>query len=140
MCIRNKNHSSKETVCRECLENINQKAHSPALEDLHPSVRAIFSQVKEGNNDLTKCWRTSFTHITVNKKKWRVENLFYAFYKADQGNFALKRTCGTLDCVNPAHHRSRFEDPSIKTTVRTGFRRKTTSVEVLSHAQWVKQP
>ena len=69
----------------------------------------------------------------------RIENVLYAFYKADVGNFKLKRICRTVGCVNPAHHRSRFESPDIFKSVRIGYNRKSTAITDLSDARWLRQ-
>jgi len=139
MCFRNKNHPSNQTVCPYCEESLNGDATSPRLEDLDPDLRALFAQLTTENKDLTKCWSSQYTHLTIKKKRYRIENIYYNFFKGDQGNFALKRKCGTIGCVNPAHHRSRFERDDIKTTIRYGFNRKTTTLQDLSDAQWLKQ-
>lgn len=66
--------------------------------------------------------------------------MLYAFYKGDIGNYKLKRICNKIDCVNPAHHRSRFESSDIFKSVRTGFQRKLTKLSDLSDSQWLQQP
>ena len=72
--------------------------------------------------------------------KLKIENIYYGFYKADIGNFCLKRICGTIGCVNPTHLKSRFEQPNITRTIRTGFTRKPTKIADLTDSEWLKQP
>ena len=139
MCFRNKAHTFTETVCPFCRENLHFAATTPPIEDLEPDLRAIFAQLTNENKDLTKCWSSPYTYITIRKRKYRIENVYYNFFKGDQGNFALRRKCGTIGCVNPDHHRSRFERDDIKTTIRHGFNRKTPALEDLSDAEWLRQ-
>ena len=70
----------------------------------------------------------------------KIENVYYAFFKADIGNNTLKRTCGTIGCVNPYHHRSRFEVSNIRQKVKSGFNNKLKSIEDLSNAEWLRLP
>lgn len=127
-------------MCSECLKNIDEPPCEPDLNQISPELRALFTQLTLQNRDLADCWKSNYTTITVNKKRLRVENVLYAFYKADIGNFKLKRICMTIGCVNPAHHRSRFESPDVFKSVRTGFNRKLTKVSDLSDSQWLQQP
>lgn len=90
--------------------------------------------------DLAECWKSNYEFIHIKGKKLRIENIIYAFYKADIGNFRLKRICNTVGCVNPAHHRSRFESPDVFKSTRTGFNRKHTTLSDLSDTQWLQQP
>jgi hypothetical protein len=140
ICLRNKNHVKTETVCVECLKTINEFACEPQLQDVEPELRALFKQLTLQNKDLHTCWKSSHKTITVLDKRLNIENVYYCFYKADIGNFALKRICGTIGCVNPAHHKSRFEVETIKTKVRSGFNRKLKTKDELSTAEWLRQP
>lgn len=140
ICLHNKEHTKTGTVCEECLKHINKPALKPRLEDIESELRAIFSELTAHNDDLNTCWRTPYKTITVFGKRLNIENVYYAFYKADVGNFALKRTCGTIGCVNPAHHKSRFEAEKVKTKVRSGFNRKLKYGSELSTAEWLRQP
>lgn len=139
-CIRNKNHIKTDTVCAECLKNIDDPPCEPDLNQISPELRALFTQLTFQNRDLSECWKSSFKTVTINKKRLRIENVLYAFFKADIGNFKLKRICSTLNCVNPAHHRSRFESPDVFKSVRTGFNRKFINITELSDSQWLRQP
>jgi len=127
-------------VCQECLKTIDDPPCEPDLNKVSPELRALFTQLTLQNRNLSDCWRSSYTWLLVNGKKLRTENVLYAFYKGDIGNFKLKRICRTLNCVNPAHHRSRFESPDVFKSVRTGFNRKLTKISDLSDAQWLQQP
>jgi len=140
ICLRNKDHNKTDTVCSECLNAINESASKPQIQDLEPELRALFSQLIEDNDDLSVCWKSSYKHLVVLGKKLNIENVYYGFYKADIGNFALKRTCGTIGCVNPSHHRSRFEADMIRTQVRSGFNRKLKDLAELSTAEWLRHP
>ena len=139
-CIRNKNHIKTDTVCPECLKTIDDPPCEPDLNQISPELRALFTQLTLQNRDLADCWKSTYKTLTVNKKRLRIENVLYAFYKADIGNFRLKRICHTLGCVNPAHYRSRFESPDVFKSVRTGFNRKLVKVTDLSDSQWLQQP
>lgn len=139
-CIRNKNHIKTDTVCEECLKTIDEPPCEPDLNQVSPELRALFTQLTLQNRELSDCWRSAHTFITINKKRLRIENVLYAFYKADIGNFHLKRICYTIGCVNPAHHRSRFESPDVFKSVRTGFNRRLTKMSDLSDSQWLQQP
>jgi len=140
MCLRNKDHLNTDTVCQQCLESINEGASEPDLNQISPDLRALFTQLTLQNRDMCKCWKTEYKTITIQGKKINIENIFYGFYKADIGNFCVKRICGTIGCVNPAHLRSRFEQPAISKTVRSGFNRKNTKLSDLSDSDWLKQP
>ena len=139
-CIRNRFHNKTDTVCADCLKEIDDPPFEPDLNQITPELRALFSQLTLQNRDLADCWKSNYTTLTINKKKMRIENVLYAFYKADIGNFKLKRICRTIGCVNPAHHRSRFESSDIFKSVRIGYTRKTTPISDLSDAQWLRQP
>jgi hypothetical protein len=140
ICIRNKLHNKTDTVCADCLKTIDDPPFEPDLNQISPELRALFSQLTLQNRDLADCWKSGYTQLTINKKKMRIENVMYAFYKSDIGNFKLKRICRTVGCVNPAHHRSRFESPDIFKSVRIGYTRRTTPITELSDAQWLQQP
>jgi hypothetical protein len=140
ICIRNQNHKKTESVCADCLKTINNPPEEPDLNDINPELRAIFLHLTCKDKNLANCWESNQIYLTIEKKRLRIENILYAFYKGDVGNYSLKRICGTVGCVNPAHHRSRFESPDIFKSVRTGFNRKTTTWDKLSDAQWLRQP
>jgi hypothetical protein len=139
ICLRNQNHKKTETICADCLKAIDNPPTEPDLNLVSPELRALFSQLTLQNRDLADCWKSSYTFLTIEKKRIRVENVLYGFYKADIGNYKLKRICGTINCINPAHHRSRFESTDIFKSVRIGFNRKTTPMDELSDAQWLQQ-
>jgi len=140
MCLRDKNHVKTDNLCQKCLETINDGPSEPELQQLAPELRAIFSQLVSEIKDFDECWTTSHTHLFVQGKKLKIENIFYGFFKADIGNFCVKRICGTIGCVNPAHLKSRFEQPAISKKVRAGFKRKNTDIKDLSDSDWLKQP
>jgi len=127
-------------VCEDCLKTIDEPPCKPDLNQMSPELRALFVQLTAQHHDLTECWRSSYTNIHIKNRKLRIQNLLYAFYKGDIGNFKLKRICNTIDCVNPAHHRSRFESPNVFKSVRAGFQRKITKLADLSDSQWLQQP
>ena len=133
MCLRNKDHIKIETVCAECYKNINENASKPDLNQLSPHLRGLFLQLTQQKTDFDKCWSTNYKNINI-------EGNYYGFYKADIGNFCLKRICGTIGCVNPAHLKSRFEQPNITKTIRAGFTRKPTKIADLTDSEWLKQP
>jgi hypothetical protein len=137
-CIRNKNHNKLGTVCEDCLKEIDNPPYEPDLNQVSPELRALFTQLTLQNKDLSECWKSELKTLVVNKKRLRIENVLYAFYKADIGNFKLKRICGTLNCINPAHHRSRFESPDIFKSVRVGYNRKHTDIKNVSDAVWFR--
>lgn len=139
-CIRNLNHNKTDTVCADCLKTIDNPPCEPDLNQISPELRALFTQLTAQHRDLTECWKSRYEFIRIKGRKLRVENMIYAFYKGDIGNFRLKRICNTVDCVNPAHHRSRFESPDVFKSVRTGFNRKHTKLSDLSDTQWLQQP
>jgi hypothetical protein len=140
MCLRNKDHIKTETVCAECYKNINENAGKPDLNQLSPHLRGLFLQLTQQKTDFDKCWSTNYKNINIEGKKLKIENIYYGFYKADIGNFCLKRICGTIGCVNPAHLKSRFEQPNITKTIRAGFTRKPTKIADLTDSEWLKQP
>lgn len=127
-------------MCQDCLKTIDDPPCEPDLNQVSSELRALFTQLTLQNRDLSDCWKSNYKQITVNKKLLRIENVLYAFYKGDIGNFKLKRICQTIGCVNPAHYRSRFESPDVFKSVRVGFNRKTTKLTDLSDSQWLQQP
>ena len=135
-CFRNQNHNKKGTVCEDCLKELTWEAVEPDLNEIDPELRALFTQLTIQNRDITKCWKSSYKTLRVKDKTLNIENILYAFYKADIGNFALKRICPTVGCVNPAHHRSRFEAPNITKKVRTGFSRTLKEITELTDDEW----
>jgi hypothetical protein len=137
-CIKNKNHKKLDTVCEDCLKEIDNPPYEPDLNQLEPELRALFTQLTLQNKDLSECWKSKLETVVVNKKRLRVENVLYAFYKGDIGNYKLKRICRTVGCVNPAHHRSRFESPDIFKSVRVGYNRKHTDIKNVSDAVWFR--
>ena len=126
-------------MCQDCLKTIDDPPCEPDLNQISPELRALFTQLTLQNRDLADCWKSTYKTITIEKKRLRIENVLYAFYKADIGNFKLKRICRTIGCVNPAHHRSRFESPDIFKSVRVGYNRKSTAITDLSDARWLRQ-
>lgn len=140
ICLRNREHKKLDTVCADCLKTIDEPPCEPDLNKIEPELRALFTQLTLQNRDLATCWKSDHNHVVVNRKKLRIENVLYAFYKGDIGNFKLKRICQTIDCVNPAHHRSRFESPDVFKSVRTGFNRKLIKLSDLSEAEWLRHP
>lgn len=139
-CLRNKIHNKEGTVCKDCLKEINTPFSKPDIASLSPDLRALFLQLTTQHEDINQCWQSPFTHVNVNGKRLHIENVLYGFYKADIGNYKLKRTCGTIGCINPSHHRSRFEVTDISKYVRTGFNRRMTLVTELSDPIWLQQP
>lgn len=137
-CIRNKNHKKSDTVCEDCLKEIDNPPYEPDLNQLEPELRALFTQLTLQNKDLSECWKSEIETVVINKKKLRVENILYAFYKGDIGNYKLKRICRTVGCVNPAHHRSRFESLDIFKSVRVGYNRKHMDIKNVSDAVWFR--
>lgn len=140
ICLKNELHQKTDTVCAECLKEIDADPVFPCLDKVEPSLRALLTQLTLQNQDLYNCWKSGYTHLTVNGKKLKIENVYYAFFKADIGNNTLKRTCGTIGCVNPYHHRSRFEASDIKQKVRSGFNNKLKFIEDVSNAEWLRLP
>ena len=135
-CIKNENHTKTSAVCEECLKTIDDKLYYPDLNKVDPELRPLLTQLTVQNTDLCDCWKSSFTTLTIYGKRLRIENVYYAFFKADIGNFRLKRICNTIGCVNPNHHVSRFETPMITKKVRTGFNRKFVELKDLTDDQW----
>lgn len=105
---------------------------------LDAELRALFTQLTLQNRDLYTCWKSSYTKLRVLDRQLKIENVYYAFYKADIGNMTLKRICGTPGCVNPAHHKSKYESPHITKKVRSGFNNKLRSLDELSVAEWLR--
>jgi hypothetical protein len=140
MCIRNKNHPKTESLCPKCLEQLDGHAAEPDVNQLYPELRALFTQLTLQNRDLSTCWKSTFKKLTVDNRKLTIQNVFYAFYKGDIGNAPLKRLCTTLNCVNPAHNKSRYEPAQLTQQVRRGFNRKITKVEELTDNQWKLLP
>lgn len=139
-CIKNHAHKKHGTVCEDCLKTIDDPPYEPDLNQITPELRALFTQLTLQHRDLSECWKSPFSSLTIEGKKLRVENVLYAFYKGDIGNFKLKRICRTVGCVNPAHHRSRFESPDIFKSVRVGFRREHKDINEISDTQWLRHP
>ncbi len=137
ICIRNKAHSKTDTVCEDCLKTIDDPPFEPDLNQLSPELRALFTQLTLQERDLSACWKSNYTKLKVNDKILRIENILYAFYKADIGNFKLKRICQTVGCVNPAHHRSRFESSDVFKSVRFGYNRKHIKMTELPDSHWL---
>lgn len=137
-CLRNQNHIKEGNFCEECIAEINNPLCEPDLNKISPELRALFTQLTLQNRDLCECWKSSYTQLRIERKKYSIENVLYGFYKADIGNFKLKRICSTIGCVNPAHHRSRFEQPKINKTVKYGFNRKKTLLTELSDSNWLQ--
>ncbi len=135
-CINNDFHIKTGAVCEECLKNIDSPLAFPDLNKIDPELRPLLTQLTVQNTDFYSCWKSSFTTLTIYGRRLRIENVYYAFFKGDVGNFRLKRICGTLGCVNPSHLVSRFETPKITKKVRTGFNRKFEDLKDLSDDQW----
>ena len=140
MCIRNKNHAESSGVCVECLGEIITEPREPDLNQISPELRALFTQISLQNRDTCKCWKTSLKEVTIKNRKLSIENVYYAFYKADIGNAPLKKICRNPQCVNPGHLKSQHEPPGIEKHTRSGFSRKKTLSKDLSPAEWLKQP
>lgn len=136
VCLRDKDHTKESTVCKECLKELTWEGSEPDLNKIDPELRALFTQLTIQNRDITKCWKSAYKTLKVQGKILNIENILYAFYKADIGNFVLKRICPTVGCVNPNHHRSRFESPDITKRVRTGFNRTLKEVAELTDDEW----
>lgn len=137
-CIHNEKHIKTETICQECLKNIDDEVLFPDLNKIDPELRPLLTQLTVQNTDLCACWKSSYTTLTIYGKRLKIENVYYAFFKADVGNFRLKRICGTPACVNPNHLVSRFETPAIKKKVRAGFNRKFKDLGDLTDDQWCR--
>lgn len=139
-CIKHKLHNKIDTVCVECLETIDADPVFPCLDDIEPELRPLLAQLTLQNQDLCKCWKSAYETLTIKSKRLKIENVYYAFFKADIGNSTLKRTCGTIGCVNPYHHRSRFERSDIIKRVRSGFNNKLKFVGDISNEEWLRLP
>lgn len=137
-CIHNDSHIKTNTVCEECLKNIDEKILFPDLNKIDPELRPLLTQLTVQNTDLCSCWKSGHTTLRIYGKRLNIENVYYAFFKADIGNFKLKRICGTMGCVNPNHLVSRFETPAITKRVRSGFNRKFKNIEELTDDQWCR--
>lgn len=140
MCIRNKNHAETSTICLQCLGQVIKEPSEPDLTQVSPELRALFTQLSLQNRDFCKCWKSSFSELTIKNRKLKIENVYYAFYKADIGNAPLKKICRNPNCVNPGHLKSKYEPPGIEKLTRAGFSRKKTKITDLSDAEWLKQP
>ncbi len=140
ICIKNQKHTKKDTVCPDCLKELDDSPVFPDLNKVEPELRTLLTQLTLQNQDLYTCWKSSFANLTVLDKKLRIENVYYAFFRGDIGNSALKRTCGTIGCVNPYHHVSRFETSHITKKIRAGFNRKFKDVKDVSDAEWLRLP
>lgn len=108
-CIRNRNHKKASEVCQECLRELNQGPRQPDIRDLEPDLRALFSQLTLQNRDLSDCWPTSYSRLKLFNKNLKIQNVYYAFYKADLGDEPLKKICNSVNCTNPAHYKSKYE-------------------------------
>jgi hypothetical protein len=139
-CIKNKTHIKTDTVCFDCLLDIDADPIFPCLDDVEPELRPLLAQLTLQNQDIDKCWKSAYDTLTVSGKKLKIENVYYAFFKADVGNSSLKRTCGTIGCVNPYHHRSRFERSDITKRVRSGFNNKLKFIKDISNEEWLRLP
>lgn len=139
-CIKHKLHNKKDTVCLECLNTIDAAPVFPCFDDIKPELRPLLAQLTLQNQDLYICWKSAYKTLTIEGKKLKIENVYYAFFKADIGNNTLKRKCGTIGCVNPYHHRSRFETTDIMQKVRSGFNNKLKPVKEISNAEWMRLP
>jgi hypothetical protein len=110
-CIRNKNHAKTSEICQECLKELHFGPRQPDVRDLEPDLRALFSQLTLQNRDLADCWSTSYSRLKIFEKYLKIQNVYYAFYKADLANEPLRKLCITQNCVNPAHYTSKYEPP-----------------------------
>ena len=108
-CIRNRNHKKTSEVCQECLRELSQGPRQPDIRDLEPDLRALFSQLTLQNRDLSDCWPTSYSRLKLFNKNLKIQNVYYAFYKADLGGEPLKKICNSVNCTNPAHYKSKYE-------------------------------
>jgi hypothetical protein len=138
-CLRNKAHPEFDVVCLACVADINKPATEPNLSDLEPAIRAFFVALKSSTRDSNGCWFSDRSRYKINNRYIKAENLYYALYKADINNKILKTTCGDKDCVNPSHKKSRYEQPTIKKTVTSGYNRKRTDFTKISDAQWLRE-
>lgn len=139
-CIKDDSHKKTDTVCAECLKEFNTEPTFPDLNKINPELRALLTQLTVQNPDLNKCWKSSYSNLTVLNKRLKIENVYYAFFKADIGNSTLKRQCGTIGCVNPYHHVSRFDPTDINQYVRTGFNRTLKNIQDLPTGDWLRLP
>ena len=108
-CIRNSKHRKTSDICQDCLKEICLGPRQPDIRDLEPDLRALFSQLTLQNRNLSDCWPTSYTRLRVFGKSIKIQNLYYAFYKADIGNEKLRKICCSENCTNPAHYKSNYE-------------------------------
>lgn len=113
-CIKNRNHKKNSTVCQDCLKEIHLGPRQPDVRDLEPDLRALFTQLTLQNRDLANCWPSSYRRLSVLGNSLKIENVYYAFYKADIHNEPLRKLCHTQNCINPAHYTSKYE-PSLRT-------------------------
>lgn len=139
-CIKNEKHIKTDSVCAECIKEFSTEPIFPDLNKINPELRALLTQLTVQNTDLNKCWKSAFSHLTVFNKRLRIENVYYAFFKADVGNSTLKRKCGTIGCVNPYHHVSRFDPTDIKHYVRSGFNKTFKNIQNISTGEWLRLP
>lgn len=140
MCLRDKSHIKTQTVCQDCLLTIDDPVFFPDLNKIEPGLRALLTQLTVQETDLCKCWKSGYKTLKIEGKNMKIENIYYAFFKGDVGNHTLKRICGTIGCVNPCHHVSRFETPLITKKTRVGLNKKLTSIQDLSDTQWLRHP
>jgi hypothetical protein len=139
-CIRNDSHKKTDTVCAECLKEFSTEPSFPDLNKINPELRAVLTQLTVQNTDLNKCWKSSYSNLTVLNRRLKIENVYYAFFKADIGNSTLKRKCGTIGCVNPYHHVSRFDPTDINQYIRAGFNRTLKNIQDLPTGDWLRLP
>jgi len=139
-CIRDDSHKKTDTVCAECLKEFSTEPSFPDLNKINPELRALLTQLTVQNTDLNKCWKSSYSNLTVLNRRLKIENVYYAFFKADIGNSTLKRKCGTIGCVNPYHHISRFDPTDINQYIRTGFNRTLKNIQDLPTGDWLRLP
>lgn len=139
-CIKNQKHIKTDTVCADCIKQFSTEPVYPDLNKINPELRAVLTQLTVQNTDLNTCWKSSYTHLKIFDKRLKIENVYYAFFKADIGNSTLKRQCGTIGCVNPYHHVSRFDPTDINQYVRTGFNRTLKKIQEIPTGDWLRLP
>lgn len=138
-CVKNKNHTGFTTICPTCVNEINKPTSEPCLADMEPELRALFMSMKSSKRVIGNCWYVDRHKIKVKNRTFKVENLFYAFYKGDIANAVLKPICADKNCVNPAHRRSRFEKTTINKVVTSGFNRRKVDFTKIPDAQWLRE-
>lgn len=136
-CLRNKNHKDFDDFCSECIEKLHPTPQEPDLNDVCPSLRALFTQLTLQNRDYNDCWPSSYKNLNIAGARRDIKNVYYSFFKGDVGTSSLKQKCISRNCVNPAHHKSQFEQEHIETQVVVGFNREKVQLRKLSPSRWL---